>query len=119
MEFQHPRGAGPLMEPIHVLGDHYQASKKLFQVSNGPVGGVRLGRLGLFPAHLVKAPDEKGIPGKGLRGCHLFNPVAFPQPTGSAKGGQPTFRGNPGARKHHQLPALAKQSGRLTNQFHA
>jgi hypothetical protein len=58
------------------------------------VSSIRLRGKCVVAPHRVEAPDEFGICVPGFRRCDLFDPVAVPEASGSAEGGQPTLGGD-------------------------
>ncbi len=61
------------------------------------MGRIRLDFAEPRPARVVEAVDQRGVAGKSLGRRHVLDPVAFPQPVGAAKGGEPAFGADPGA----------------------
>jgi hypothetical protein len=88
------------MEVIDVLGDDTHVVGPL-QVHQSPVCGVGLRRPDRSPPLVVEPEHAGGIPSPSLGAGHVLDPVAFPEPIGTAKGLQAAFGTDPGSGEDH------------------
>ena len=110
MQFQHAPAAGRLVQAVHVLRDEGEAlAPALFEVHQGEMAWIRMGRTQTGAAHVVEAPNQLGIALERLRRRHVLDGVAFPQSAAAAEGGQAALGGDagPGQRRHAPGPAQA------------
>ncbi len=81
-------GAGALVEVVYILGAEVEAvGHAAFEIGEGEVAGVGLGRDSVPAAHGVEAPDEGGVGLPGFGGGYVFYAMAVPETAGAAEGG--------------------------------
>ena len=77
MEMDHMRGARPLVEVVHVLGDDVDAVV-LFQGGDGEMGGIRTGIPQLGAALVVEVQYQGPVPVPALDGRDIVDVILFP-----------------------------------------
>src|SRR5690554_8144414 len=80
-------GAAPLMQVIHVLGDHGNP-ETAFQFRQQAVGRVRLNRQQLAAAFVVEPQYQLTVTLERLRGGYVVHTVLLPQPAVVTEGGE-------------------------------
>ncbi len=72
--------AGALVQVIDILRAQIKMLAQLiFELRQGQVGGIRLGRESIAAAHGIEAPHQFRIGVPGLGCCHLLDSIAVPQ----------------------------------------
>jgi 4-hydroxy-tetrahydrodipicolinate reductase len=98
MHMQQAQRTGSFMQVVNILRYNEQLARPLrIQPRQRIMRGVRLYLLYPRAAHVVKAVDQIGIAGKGLRRCNILDPVLFPQAAFVAEGVNATFGADAGA----------------------
>ena len=86
----HLGGPGPLVEVVHVLGNHVHQIVFL-QCGNGQVGGIGAGITQLLPALVVKVQHQRAVTVPALDGGHVVHIVLFPKASRVTEGGETAF----------------------------
>ena len=105
MHVQQALGAGALMQIVDILGDQQELARPLgIEPRKCPVRVIRLDRTELLPPRVVESVHQRRIAAVGLGRAHVFDPVAFPQSIGSAKGRKPAFGRHARAGQNNDVP---------------
>jgi len=102
--------AGALVEVVYILGAEVEAVGHLaFEIGEGEVAGVGLGRESVSAAHGVEAPDEGWVGVPGFGGGYIFYAMTVPEAAGAAEGGEAALGGD--ARAGEDEEAVLSREG--------
>jgi len=87
VQMEHALTAGLFVQIVHILSDDLHA-ELLLQIGQIPMCGIGQHMPQLFPSAVVEGMDPFRIPLPGSRCGHLFDRLAFPQSTLTAKSPQ-------------------------------
>ena len=102
VQVEHPRGAGPLVEVVNVLGDDVHVIV-LLQARDGQVRGVGFRILQLFAALVVEIQHQFPVPVPPLDGGDVVHVILLPQAAGVAEGGEAALGADAGAGQYDEF----------------